>query len=436
MTRKRSKSLFVIFAILLVICLIACFVNFTYPFSIGGNYYSYSNFVSNIKLGEDVGNSLRIVYRAELPENESDKNYTNLKNNTMDSLKDIVQGQGYKDVTVAEYGDANIALTIGNILNEEDINTIKTLIGKPATISFSKNSDGSEPFAKSECIKSVTTTSTSNEGKMYYYVFLEFKDDYKAEIAEISKDNTIYVYIGENEFISGGLSAGAITEEGTIPLSSEEWTSDLQATTVANQIKTGMLALSLTQIACDEITPSYGIGASILLSIAIAVLVIAAFVFLIVKYKQMGWLTTFAMLFFIVISLFLLQSIPTIHMNLGGFIGFVVCLIVALDTLLAIIETAKKHYQEDAKLHVAFKMSLKENLTKTFINNVMLVVAGFVCMFIPSLAVKSFGWIAFVMPIVSIFTSMALMRLFIKMYLAINSEDGKKCNFHKGGKNA
>ena len=436
MTRKRSKSLFVIFAILLVICLIACFVNFTYPFSIGGNYYSYSNFVSNIKLGEDVGNSLRIVYRAELPENESETNYNNLKQSTMNKLKDIVKSQGYKDVSVAEYGDNHIALTIGNILDEEDISTIQFLIGNPATISFSKNSDGSEPFAKNECIKSVKTTSMSNEGKMYYYVLLEFKDDFKAEIAEISAENKIYVYIGEQEFISGGLTEGAITEEGTLPLSSDTWTNDMQAQTVANQIKTGTLPLSLTQTVSDTISASYGVGANVMLSVAITIMVLIGFVFMVVKYKHMGWLTNFAMLFFIVISLFLLQSIPTIHMNFGGFIGFVICLFFAMDSILAILETAKKHYQEDTKLHIAFKMSLKENFVRTFINNCLLIVAGFICMFIPSLAVKSFGWVAFIMPMVSLFVSVALMRLFIKMYLALNSEDGKKCNFHKGGKNA
>jgi hypothetical protein len=54
----------------------------------------------------------------------------------------------------------------------------------------------------------------------------------------------------------------------------------------------------------------------------------------------------------------------------------------------------------------------------------------------PSLPIQSFGWVALVMPIVSVFCSQALMRLFIKMYLALNNTDGKKCNFHKGGKNA
>jgi len=436
MTRKRSKSLFVIFSILLVICLIACFVNFTYPLSIEGNYYHYSNFISNIKTGEDVGNSLRIIYKAELPENESVTKYNSLRTNTMDRLKDIVQGEGYKDVSVAEYGEDCISLQIGNILTEEDKNSIVALIGNPATISFSTNSDGSEPFAKSECIEKVTTTSGANEGKMYYYVVLEFKDEFKQKFADISAENTIYVYLGDQEFIGGGLSVGSITEEGTIPLSGSDWTSELQAITAANQIKTGMLPLSLTQVGNDDITASYGVGGDILLTIAIAVFVIAAFVFLIVKYKHMGWITTFAMLFFIVISLFLLQSIPTVHLNFGGFIAFAISLLFAIDSIISIIETAKKHYQEDTKLNIAFKMSIKENLTKTLINGALILVSGFVCMFMPSLAVQSFGWVAFVMSFVSVFTSMALMRLFVKMYLAINNEDGKKCNFHKGGKNA
>ena len=66
----------------------------------------------------------------------------------------------------------------------------------------------------------------------------------------------------------------------------------------------------------------------------------------------------------------------------------------------------------------------------------MLFVSGFISIFMPIPAVQSFGWVALVLSIVSLFTNLALMRLFIKMYLAINNEDGKKCNFHKGGKNA
>ena len=104
MTKKRSKCLFVVFSILLVICLIASFVNFTYPFTINGNYYSYSNFVSNLKLGEDIGKTYRIVYRADLPEGEAQANYDDLRTSTKDELKKILQSEGYSDVTASKYG--------------------------------------------------------------------------------------------------------------------------------------------------------------------------------------------------------------------------------------------------------------------------------------------------------------------------------------------
>lgn len=433
MTKKRSKSLFVLFAIILVICLFACFVNFTYPFSVGGNYYSYSSFVSNMKLGEDVGNSLRIVYNAKA-ENEAATNYNNLRTHTMDSLKDIVSAEGFKDVSVTEYGEDGIVLTVGNILTEDDKNSIISLVGNPATISFSKNSDGKDPFTKYENIKSVTAMDYNNQGTMEYYVVVEFKDEYKSEIVSISKENDIYVFLGTQQFLT--INKDNLPEDGKIYLQNESFKSVLDATTIANQIKAGMLSLELTQIQCDEITPSYGRAASVWLSVALIVLTIAVFAYLIVKFKQLGWLTTFAMLFFIVISLFLLQSIPLVHINFAGFIAMALCLIVLVDNCLDTFETAKKYYQADKKLSIAIKMALKECLSKTLISNALLMLVGFACLFMPSLSIQSFGWVAFVLPIVSVFTTQALMRLFLKMYLAINHEDGKKCNFHKGGKNA
>ena len=119
MTKKRSKCLFVLFSIILVVCLIFCFVNFTYPLSVNGNYYSYSNFVSNVKMGEDIGNSLRIIYSTDVPDGEDKSNSTELKLSTMNDLKAIVQSEGYKDVSASVYGEDLICLTIGNLLEDD-----------------------------------------------------------------------------------------------------------------------------------------------------------------------------------------------------------------------------------------------------------------------------------------------------------------------------
>lgn len=438
MTKKRSKCLFVVFSILLVICLIASFVNFMYPFTINGNYYSYSNFVSNLKLGEDIGKTYRIVYRADLPEGEAKANYDNLRDSTKDELKSILQSEGYEDVTASRYGDDSILIQVGNILSIDDENEIADLIGAPATISFSTNSDNSEPFAGAKDIEEVYASSYYDQesAENVYVVVIDFKDEMIDSIAESTADGgTVYIYFGDTEFTQMDLGSSAISN-GVIYMQSDDFASLATANTIANRIKTGMLDLELTTLESDTITPTYGVGANIWIAVAMAVFVLIGFIFLIVRYKHLGWLACFNLLFFITISLFLLQSIPLVHINFAGMIGFLIAFIFIIDSFISIFEKAKEHYNQNTKLYIAMKLGQSETLTKTFVTNVGLMIVGLISLFMPSLAIQSFGWVTFVMSFVSIFCVQVLNRLFIKMYLPFNSTDGKKCNFHKGGQDA
>ena len=197
MTKKRSKGLFIVFSIVLAICLLACFVNFTYPLSLDGNYYSYSSFVDNLKLGEDVSSSLRIVYRAEQNEDEITNNYDELRVLTMLELEEIVKGEGYKDVSVTTYGEDGILIEVGNILTVDDKNIVSSLIGNPATISFSTEADSTKSFAGSNHIKNVESMQYNNPetGEISYVVVIEFKDEYKNMIREASKSKTVSIYL-------------------------------------------------------------------------------------------------------------------------------------------------------------------------------------------------------------------------------------------------
>lgn len=435
MTKKRSKCLFVLFSIILVICLIACFVNFTYPLPINGNYYSYSNFVSNVKMGEDIGNSLRIIYSTKVPDGEDITNSTELKYSTLSDLKSIVQSEGYKDVATNLYGEDLICITIGNLLEDEDKDKILSLIGAPGAISFSTKSDKDDKsaiFATRKDIKNVTSgAGVGTDGSKGYSVIIEFNDDVKDMVASKAKDTTIYVNLGEEQFEwTYGM------EGGYLQLSSSAFESTLDAKTFENQIRVCMLDLELTKISGALVTPTYGAGANIILGVIAIVIVLGLFAFLIVRFKHIGWVACFNMLFFIMLSIFLIQSIPFAHLNFGGMLASLLCIVLAVDSIMAILESAKNHYQHDTQFHICFKLALKENLFKTLILNSIIVLTGFACVFMPALSIQSFGWVALVMPVVSVFCSQVLMRLFIKMYLALNNKDGKKCNFHKGGKNA
>lgn len=431
MTKKRSKCLFILFSIILVVCLIACFVNFTYPFAVKGNYYSYSNFVSNVKMGEDIGNSLRVIYDTAVPDGEDTTNSTELRLSTLRDLKEIVQSEGYKDVSTNLYGETQICITIGNLLTDEDKDTILGLIGAPGAISFSTDSSKENVFATRKDIKDVTYgAGVGSDGSKGYSVIIEFKDEVKALVEEKGQ-STIYVNLGEEQFEwSYGL------EGGYLQMSSSAFESSLDAQTFANQIKVCMLDLELTKVSGAMITPTYGAGANIILGVIAIVIVVGLFVYLILKYKHIGWVACFNMLFAIVISLFLIQSIPLAHINFGGMLAFMIGMVLIVDSYIAIFEDAKKHYNHGTQFHISFKLAFKENLFKTLILNSILVLTGFACLFMPALSIQSFGWVMLIVPAVSVICSQALMRLFVKMYLALNNSDGKKCNFHKGGKNA
>ena len=437
MTKRRSKSLFVIFAIVLVICLIATFVNFTYPFSINGKYFSYTNFVSSLKLGEDVGQTYRIIYRAELLDDEVSSSYDKLTKSTMEDLLKIVQNQGFKDATISKYGDDKIMLQVA-VGSEDDISNLTSLVGDPARISFSMSQDVTKAFVDADNIKAVTSQSYYNQetGSMLYYVRIDFNDDVKKSVEEATKDGgTVYIYFGEELFTQMDLGGNAITD-GMIVIQSDAFTSIDVANSYANKIRSGMLDVNLTKIEADKISATYGRGASIYAYVLFAVFALAILVFMIVKYRDMGLLSAFAMLFYMVIGLFLLQSIPAVHINFAGIVGMMLCYLLMAYTLLSIIETAKRHYATGKKMYISFKLAFKDCLVRTFVNNTLFMLLGFACMFMPSMGLQSFGWVTFVLPFVSVFVSLALMRLFVAMYLPLNNEDGKKCNFHKGGQNA
>ncbi len=435
MTKKRSICLFILFTIILVISLVACFVNFTYPLTINSNYFTYSNFISNLRLGQDISNSLRITYRTQSPE---DGNYNQLLNSTIDDLTQILQSAGYTDVTISTYGEDAIVMNVANLLSKENSDDIINLVGNPASISFSLTTNPDEAIITRQDIDTVEATDyyDTTVGEHLYYVSIKFKDSKKDYIAEQTKNGgNIYIFFGNEQFTTMDMGTTGI-ENGYIYINSDLFTSKQVATNYANRIKTGMLPLELTKLDSAIITPTYGVGANLFLLIAMCVLLLVGFVYLIVKYNHFGLLACFNLLFYVVFGLFFLQSIPLVNINFAGIVAMALAFIIAMETLNTIIKSAKAHYNNEAKLPVAFKLSYKENLFNVLMSNILFALVGLICLFMPVLSVKSFGWVMFVLSLLNMFTSLVLMRLFTKMYLGINSQDGKKLNFHKGGKNA
>ncbi len=441
MTKNRSKMLIIFLSIVLVIGLLASFVSFTYPLSIGGVHYKYSSFVDELVLGGDISDAVLLEYQANVRENYDDElNYDQLMQNTIVGIRDILEDTGFKNNSVVRQGDKGIRVEVGNITDNDDTREVISLIGEPKQLSFSLSTNADEAFMTGECVEKVEVKEMSNGVQTVYYVEITFTSKgfeiIKDKTKSLAEGSSFYMLLGDTQV---GSSSEAVTTR-SISMSSENFIDKYTTNQYAVQIRTGMLPLDLICIYNGAISASAGYRGNVsnpmvYIWVAFGIMVIASMVFFAARYKQIGFMAIFNMLFFIVLGLFFLQSVPLVHINLSGIFAIVLSYLVASISLMITLENAKNLYAKGRKLHTSLHQGINMSLTPTLTYNLVLVVGGIVCALMPTMAVQSFGLVAMVLGLVNIFCSQALMRLMINLYLPFNSEDGSKCNFTKEGLN-
>lgn len=436
MTKKRSINLIICLSIILVIGIVACCVSFTLPFRINGNYYHYSCFIDELVLGSDISDGVIITYRASLPENEAQASYDDYMHNTKLGLEDILQDAGYTDSYVTKVGDDKISVTIGNITSDADKDSVISLLGNPGKLKFSSESSASSSGEKDfagKYVKSVSVKSQSGNNTAYYYVDIQLNEDGKTLMAELSqyivdKGGTLYMYLGDTAISSNSLESAIL--DGHLTMYSEDNFIDKSTTQqYVTNIKTGLLDLDLTQLEASSITPIFGHRTTLWIAIAFALLVALSFAYLILSYRELGLMAVFNSLFFIVISLGLIQAIPFEHLNFSGILALGIGYLLSVSALVSICDTAKNEFKTGKKLHTCFKLAQKKCLFKILISNLFMFASGIICALMPTMQVQSFGMVVLVMSLVNIFCSLVLFRGMLKLYSALNFYKGERCNF-------
>lgn len=441
MTKNRSKMLIIFLTLILIVGLVASFINFTYPLSVGGVKYKYSSFANELVLGSDISDGVLIEYKANT-RNDSDKdNYSALMEETISGINEILKDSGFKNSTVTQNGDDSIRVEVGSIVNRDDQNEVISLIGSPKLLTFSSTTNASDAFMTASEVEKVEAKEFSNGAQTAYYVEITFTDKgfdiISKKSAEIAKEGgTIYMLLGDTQI---GSSTQAITTK-TLSLSGEGFIDKTTTKGYATQIRTGMLPLELISTYTGAISASAGVRGNVTnpmlyIWVAFGLMVVASIVFFVLRYKQIGLMAMFNMMFYVVLGLFFLQSVPLVHINLSGVFAMILGYVLAVVALTNTLENARNEYAKGKKLHTCLKQGINSTISSTITVNVMLAIVGIVCALMPTMAVQSFGIVTMVLSLVNIFCAQALMRLMIKLYLPLNPEDGSKCNFTKEGLN-
>lgn len=435
MTKNRSKMLIICLTLILIVGLVASFVNFTYPFSIGGVKYKYSSFTNELVLGSDIGEGVLIEYQANTRSEADNADYDALMDNTIEGLRDILESSGFKNSTISRNGDNGIRIEVGGIVSKDDSNEVISLIGEPQQLVFSSSTNPDDAFMTGNYIKKVEAKQASNGVQTAYYVEITFTNEGYDIISKESKKiteegGTFYMLLGDTQI---GSSNEAVTTK-SLSMSSETFVDMATTEEYAIKIRTGMLPLDLVCTYNGTISATAGARGNVAnpmlyIWVALGVMVVASIVFFVLRYKQIGLMAIFNMLFYIVLGLFFLQSVPLVHINLSGVFAIVIGYVLAVVALTNSLENAKREYAKGKKLHTSLRQGINATVSSTITLNVMFALAGIVCALMPNMAIQSFGIVTMVLGLLNIFCSQALMRLMIKLYLPFNSEDGKKCNF-------
>lgn len=445
MTKNRSRMLIIFLSLLLIIGLVASFISFKYPLSIGGVYYRYSSFTNEIVLGSDIGEGVLFEYTASIREGYDDQDsYDDLMQSTVTGLKQILEDSGFKNSNIVRNGENGIRAEVGGIVDYDDESEVITLIGSPSQLVFSSSTDSKDAFLKSDVVKSVEAKQVSNGTQTVFYVEITFASDKLEEVktatANAVKDgNSFYMLLGEQQI---GSSTEAVTTE-SITMTSDNFIDMKTTESYAIRMRTGLLPLELVCNYRGKITASAGFGGTlggklgfnsmIYIWIVLAIMVIASFVFFAIRYKQIGLMAIFNMMFYIVLGLFFIQSVPLVHLNLSGVFAIVISYVLAVACLVATLENAKAEYAKGKKLHICLHQAINSKVNSNLTINILMILGGIVCALMPNMAIQSFGLVSMVLGFIGAFCSQVWMRVMINLYLPFNSEDGSKCNFTKEG---
>ena len=436
MTKNRSKMLIIFLTLVLIVGLVASFVNFTYPFSVNGVRYKYSSFANELVLGSDINEGVLIEYQAKVRNEADEENYDKLMDNTLQGLRDILNDSGFKNSTVTRNGDMGIRIEVGGIVNKSDSSEVIGLIGDPQPLTFTDANDESKVLATANDVKSVSAKQQAYGNTQVCGVEIVFTTqgykNFRANLDEMSGDS-FNIMLGENNL--GSLTKDSVVSK-VLQLYSETFVDMQTAKEYATQISTGLLPLNLVCTYNGIISASAGIRGNVAnpmlyIWVTFGIMVVSSLIFLALRYKQIGLMAMFNMMFYIVLGLFFLQSVPLVHINFSGVLAMMIGYVLAVIALTTSLENAKNEYARGKKLHTSVRQGINASAVSTITLNVMLALAGSVCALMPNMAIQSFGIVTMVLSLLNIFISQALMRLMNKLYLTLNPEDGKKCNFTK-----
>ena len=441
MLKKNSIVSFVLLFIIAILGILLCVC----PFAVPASTNNYNGFIFAIDKGLDLKGGVSAIYQVEIGSNGQSISTTIDQNIT--KIEDIFSIAGYSEIVVERQGEDKIRILASNA-NETDASFVNFANGKKLYVTLEKLSDTvtdattyitGEDIAKAEPTYNYDTSAYAI--KLFFNQFgkdsiAKMKDD-----ASLTKKTTAYFYLGElssdsfwAEVSLDDLKNGVYINASSEGAYSGSTSNTSTLTEMAYSIISGSISEDISLIQTSPISAILGKNILLFIGIATLIIVVLSLIFMFIRYGSLGLLGILANLYFIIIFLFLMQSIPFITLNLAGVFGCLIAYFISLIAIAIVFEKIKEEYALGKKIHLSCKGGQKKALWPIFDSHVMIMLASiFVWIFAPY-SMKCFAITIFFGSIVSLFISLALLRWFIKLYLPINSTKAYKMHLYRDSK--
>ena len=430
MKKRITKRNFIALAIVAVLGLIFTIFSFNIPFTTN----TFKGFARAINTGLDFGDGTRAVFTVERAD-YSKFTSTGYLDSTVTALQKQAVDK-YTDAKVYALDDNKICIEVPDTYIPSDLQFGVLEMKKEKKAEADTYLNGSH-------IKSVKYQMNGAQ----HGVFIQFTEEGSKLFEKLTSDA-----IGSN---SSSSSSDSSSKTGTIYICLNKDYDNAQGITISEKISQGYAYITMSNKSSAKLyakmleNSKYGVNftqegdtvkiysnfntfAKVVCAVVMCLVIILSFVYLILKFKDMGWVASLAMLFNALFNIITFSLISSFRLTLGSCLGMILGYLITFFAVVVLLEKYKAEFESGKKLNPSFKSGYKKALpvildlfaVSVFVNALVAIfMSGFAFSFaIAMLINNAFGAI----------TSLLIMLWFSRMYLKINKVKGERLNFFKG----
>lgn len=258
----------------------------------------------------------------------------------------------------------------------------------------------------------------ANQGLSEPQVSLQFDDEGTKMFADLTKKDlgkTIAIYV-DGEIVSAPKVQAEI-DNGQAVITGN-FTTD-EANKLAQRLNEGALPVPLTLVSQQSVEATLGAQSLHTSLMAGLIGIIAVIIFMILYYRFLGVIASFALLIYsgIMISIIKLSVFTpwTITLSLSGIAGFVLSIGMAVDANILIFERTKEEIRRGRNIIGALDEGFKRAWTSIRDGNISTIITSFILIVLGTGFVKGFAVTLIIGVLVSMFTAITITRTLLKV---------------------